>query len=370
MTSRVRRLAPWLLLLAALVVAGLVLPGGDDSGAPLDPRSTGALGTKALVDVLDRLGAEVTVTTQVGDADTVLLLQDLVTEQQREALRGWVRDGGRLVVADPASPFAPEVAGVTGIGPLDPSIAADCPLPALADVDRVAVGGGLVYETDGAAGAACFRRNEGAWLVVRPLGDGVVMSLGGPVAFTNGQFGDLDNARLAVALLAPTADERVAVIEPAPVGEGQQGLLDLVDPRVWWALGQLAVGFVLYAWYRARRLGPPVSEPLPVAVPGSEFTLAVGRLWQERRDTGRAADQLRQRLAHELARRTGLGPSASPDQVAAAVRSGAVRGGDDLASVLEAPDPGTEGALVDYARRVERARATVGATPTTRQDGD
>ena len=63
------------------------------------------------------------------------------------------------------------------------------------------------------------------------------------------------------------------MIEPAP--GGQQATFgelvpDWVAPVVW----QLGVAVVLAAWWRARRLGPVVAEPLPVVVRAAETTEA------------------------------------------------------------------------------------------------
>ena len=359
MTARLRRLLPWLLLGVALLVAGLLTAGEDDSGLPLDPSSTGPLGVQGLVDVLQELGARVEVgmisEETLDGADTALLLRDQTEEPQRELLQAWVRDGRTLVVADDFSELAPELAGATGIGPFDPTIAKECSLGALADVQRVDASPSAVYETGDLQGAAtCFPRNEGAWLVATPSGDGAVVALGGPLVFTNERLGEADNARLAAALLAPGGDETVAVLQPGAPGGGELTLTDLVDPRIWAASAQLAFGFLLYAWYRARRLGEPVSEPLPVAVPGSEFTLAVGRLLQERGDLRRAASTVREGLRGDLARRLGLGSDAAAQRVVADLQRRDSPSAADAESVLEGPLPRSESELVTYVRRAAR----------------
>ena len=53
-----RRAWPWIVLLGAIVAIGLLARGGDDTGEPLDPRSTGPLGARALVLLLEELGSQ------------------------------------------------------------------------------------------------------------------------------------------------------------------------------------------------------------------------------------------------------------------------------------------------------------------------
>ena len=50
---------------------------------------------------------------------------------------------------------------------------------------------------------------------------------------------------------------------------------------------RLIVAAVLAAAARARRLGAPVAEPLPVLVPATETVTGRGRLYQRSRDRGR-----------------------------------------------------------------------------------
>src|SRR5438445_6210647 len=92
------------ILVAALVVA-LVAGAPPGEGQPLDPNSTGDLGTKGLVLLLQHEGAVVDVTDVVPsgpvNGSTALVLSDQLTNEQRDALRSWLHQGGTLVVADP-----------------------------------------------------------------------------------------------------------------------------------------------------------------------------------------------------------------------------------------------------------------------------
>jgi hypothetical protein len=118
------------------------------------------------------------------------------------------------------------------------------------------------------------------------------------------------------------------------------------------ALLQLAVAFVLYALWRAVRLGRPVREDQPVEVAGSELVAAVGRLLERTHAPGAAAETLRAELRRALRARLGVPPSADVHQLAAVV---AARSGADVDRVLAAIDDRpvtTDAELVTVARAV------------------
>lgn len=348
-----------LVLLAAAILGVVLLAGGPGrDGPPLDPTSSGALGTKALVDVLDELGVRVRVTDGVAEDDTVALLLDdaLASDEETDELRRWVSDGGTLVVADPLSSFTPEVAGTASIGPLRTSVPRECDAAALAGVARVAAGGGVVYAHPGGPALTCFPRGEGHWLVATPEGAGTVVALGGPEALTNGALGEADNGVLAAALLAPDDDTSLAFLQPGAPGEGEASLAELVADRVWYALAQLLVAFLAVVAWRARRLGAPVGEPQPVQVAGSELVAAVGNLLQQTGARGQAGRLLREDVRRTLAERLGLPPDSPPEVVAEAASRRSGQDAAELTALLAGPDPADEATLVALAHDLETAR--------------
>ena len=295
---------------AALVVVAVLLVGRPDQGGPpLAPDGTGPLGTKALVLLLEELGAEVDVTASppTADHDVALVLADSLGDGGRDALRAWRQVGGTLVVADPSSPLTPPVREAT----TEPSLARGCEVPALAGVERVAPSGGALYDP-GSRLTACF----GGFVVVDEGERGNFVAVGGAGAFVNGVLGDDDNAALAAALLAPVPGTRIAFLQPPLPGEGSRSLADLIGDDVRSLLWQLAVAFLLFALWRARRLGRVVDERQPVDLPASELVVAVGNLLQQAGHQQAAADLLRDDLRRGLAERLGVGPAASPEQVA------------------------------------------------------
>lgn len=361
MNERRRRLLPWALVAAGIGLFVLVVGrGGNDNGRYLDPTSTGGSGTKALVDTLREVGADVEVTD--GDPDrrtnAVLLLVDGLNNERRRALAGWVESGGTLVLADDGSslnPFRPQRPSIFGLSVSD--LDRHCTVPALRPVGKVDVPGAVLLGPRPPA-VGCFKTSDGdaesgAWLVTQSVGAGNLVVLGGGSAFTNGNLGHADNGLLAVTLLAPRLSSRVQVYPlPAP-GGGRRTLVDLVSPHVKLALVELAIAFAIYALWRARRLGRPVLEPLPVEIPGSELVVAVGRLFQRSRSRDRAAALVRDGARRRLAGRLGLGPDAPVDDVAAAVAARTSMSVDEVRDVLGGPGPADEAQLVEIARAVE-----------------
>ncbi len=358
-SSRRSAVVFWVGLGVALLAVALVADRPPSDGEALSPDGTGPLGAKGLVLLLEDLGAEVTTPTEVDrDADVVLVLSDRTTEAQQDELLRWVGEGGTLVVADPSSPFTPAPAGTTDV--LGSIVATStppgvCTVDVLAGVGRVDTRGGLAYDVEGSSGR-CFGDDEVAFVVTSEVGAGTVVAVGGAGMFTNEALGELDNAVVAAAFLAPQPGTRVAVLQPPNPGSGDEGLADLVAPNVKAALFQLVVAFVVYALWRARRLGPPIEEPQPVQIAGSELVGAVGELLQQSRDPARAADLLRDDLRRSLCAHLGLGIDSSPEVVATVT---AQRTGVDAEAVhaaLAGPPPSSDRDLVALAQTHDAIR--------------
>ena len=78
---------------------------------------------------------------------------------------------------------------------------------------------------------------------------------------------------------------------------------------------QLGVVVVLLALWRMRRLGPLVTEPLPVVVRACETVEGHGRLYRSRRARDRAAAALREAALGRIVTRLGLPRDVTADAV-------------------------------------------------------
>ena len=353
-------------LVAVLVL--VVLLGGDpnqQTGDPLAADATGPRGAKGTVELLRELGAEV-VTDEVvpgPGSNTALLLQDRLDDDQRDELVDWIEDGNTLVVADIGSPLTPRaVSDLSLLGVGDPTIGPDaCDIDQLDEVGVLSPGDGARFEIpDGTA--SCYGDDEVGYVIEAEVGDGRLFAVGGVGPFTNERLDQEDNAVLVAQLLAPEPSEaRVSFLDPyagQDAGEGDEALADLLPRRVSMALLQLAIAFVAYAWFRARRAGLPVVEPQPTTLAGSELVAAVGELRQQEKAPERSAAILREDLHRTLSRRLGLSPDAPVEElVAVAERAGADP--ERLRSVLAGP-PVTDGDdLTRLAREIDLTRQEV-----------
>lgn len=327
------------LLLVVAAVGMLLLVRAQPDPERFDPRSDAGSGTRGLVVLLQRHAASVEVVRRApaaGDGARVLVLEDRLDAGQRRDLLAFADAGGVVVVADPESTLTGDDAAVSAVSAGVPSFAGDdvesqisvplggCDIAALAHLRGLFVREGVRFRDP--AGPSCFRDTDGAFAVVRPHGDGLIVQLGDNELFTNGLLRYADNGPLATALLAPTPGSQVEILlgagaakSTADVGSGDRTLSDLVRPGVWMALLQLAIAFVVFAIARAIRPGRPVREPEQVPIAGSELVAANGNLMQRARHAERAGWLLRGSLYRELCSLLHLPPTTTVEALDAAV---------------------------------------------------
>jgi Domain of unknown function (DUF4350) len=323
-------------VVAALAVV-VLLGGGAQTGTPLDPDNPGPDGTQALARVLDDQGVDVTVARDANaleatdvtvDTTVVVTSTELLGETTARRLLAHTRGAG-LVLVDPQPGLVDTIGRsepptrVT----LDDGRDAQCSDPLFADL-TVEVDRALAYPGDG-----CFPGEDGSLVVERR--DVVLFGLS--EALANDQILRADNAAVAVRLLGQR--DRlvwyVPTIDDLPAGDGvslETLLPRWIAPGLW--LGAIAV-IALVVW-RARRLGPLATEPLPVVVKAIETTRARGRLYRKANDRPHAAEALRLATRTRVAARLRL---AGPTDVAL-VREVSRHTGRDEAEVSALLDPG------------------------------
>jgi hypothetical protein len=189
--------------------------------------------------------------------------------------------------------------------------------------------------------------------------------------FRNNRIGEHGNAKLATGLLA--TKQRVIWLDlhaPEPVSysefdgglglqlpEADQGdepaepqqqnpLWTAVPPAFWPIMVQIALVALLLAVWRARRLGPPVAEPLPVLVPEAETVTGRGRLYQRAGARGSALEALRASARHRIQRLLDLPPEAAEADVVDAVAARARIPTARVRDILYGPEPPDDAYLV------------------------
>jgi len=355
-----------LLTATAIGIARAHSPGGD-----LDPRSADPGGSRALATLLADRGTPVRRVTDPSQLTSGVTGRTVVLVAFPEALGverlrplGRLDTGTVLLVAPDGNQLAAVTRGVHPVreAPIE-TRSPDCGLSA-AQAAGAAVLGGRTYRTDD--GATCYRGGgDGGPLVTgRTSGGGRLVVLGAGEPLTNDLLDDEGDAALALNLLGAdgSADE-VRWLVPAPgtaVGGDGPGLL---PSWVGAAMLQLLVAGLLVALWRGRRLGPPVTEPLPVVVRAAETVEGRARLYRRAQARDRAAEALRSGALARLVPRLGIGAGAggepSPQAVVAAVAARSGRPEAEVHAVLFGPPPADDAGLV---RLSETLDSTVRST--------
>jgi hypothetical protein len=195
--------------------------------------------------------------------------------------------------------------------------------------------------------------------VSAPRDRGRIVAIGGPEVFTNAVLDEGDNSVLAIRLLVATEGGSVAILDPNAPGSGTTTLGDLIADRVFQAILQVGIAFMIYALWRSRRVGRPVVEPQPVAIAGSQFVRAVGGLQQRSRATDRAAATLRMDTRRVLSDRFGVPLNMDSATLAAlaATRTGLDR--NQVAAALSDTPVLDEASLVILGQQLDTIRHRV-----------
>ncbi|MFE8913599.1 DUF4350 domain-containing protein [Streptomyces globisporus] len=375
-----------------LVVAGITFAAvrsGTNHGQ-LDPRSADPKGSRAVAELLAAHGVSVTVATTLDEAtaatgpDTTLLVTGpnlLTRSQQLRLVEATSASAGRTLLVAPGPGAAPRLTpGIRAESHQAVSaLAPACDLPAGRRAGTADMGG-TRYTTQDPAAVACYPSAGLPSLVVLPTGaGGDTVVLGSPGILTNERLDKQGNASLALQLLGsrphlvwylPSLTDPSATTDDGAPGDGdkeqseggarndsadESSFLDLVPSGWLWGTLQLALAAVLAAVWRARRLGPLVTEPLPVAIRASESAEGRSLLYRKANARDRAADALR------AASRTRLAPLAgvpardahTHDVLLPAVSARVTARDRDLSTLLFGTAPSTDAALVLLADQLD-----------------
>ncbi|MFD7628490.1 DUF4350 domain-containing protein [Streptomyces sp. NPDC059851] len=368
-----RRARGFLLALAVLLTAGIILAAlssGTHQGR-LDPRSPGPEGSRAVAELLRARGVATRVVTTAEDAAaaagprTTLLVTDpnLLGDRQLRSIRSAIDlSGGRTVLLAPGTAALDDLAPAvrTAGRAHERTLAPSCSLSAATTAGPADTGDGLRYGTTTAGATACYPSGGHPTVLVLPSttgGDTVL--LGSEHVLLNEDLAREGNASLALQLLGSRPDLVWYLPSLAELQDGEaeeKSFLELIPAGWHWALLQLFVAAALAALWRARRLGPLVTERLPVAVRASEATEGRARLYRRTGARDRAATVLRAASRERLAALVGV-PSAHTHDPATLVPAVAARladpAGRDLTALLFGTTPAGDAALVALADHLD-----------------
>ncbi|BFP54871.1 DUF4350 domain-containing protein [Streptomyces griseus] len=375
-----------------LVVAGITFAAvrsGTNYGQ-LDPRSAEPKGSRAVAELLEARGISVTVVTTLDEAsaatgpDTTLLVAgpNLLTRSQQLRLNETTTaSAGRTLLIAPGPGATVRLApGVRAeahhaISALAPS----CELPAARRAGTADLGG-TRYTAQDPAAVSCYPSAGLPSLVVLPTGtSGDTVVLGSPGFLHNERLDKQGNASLALQLLGsrphlvwylPSLTDPSATADDNAPGDGSEeqseggardeaadesSFLDLVPSGWLWGTLQLALAAVLAAVWRARRLGPLVTEQLPVAIRASESAEGRSLLYRKANARDRASDALRAATRTRIAPLVGVPArdAHTPDVLLTAVSTRVTAPDQDLNTLLFGTAPATDAALVLLADQLD-----------------
>src|SRR5258708_1367115 len=279
------------LAVLAFVVLGVIvivlLAPAAKSNTYLDPAGSDVTGTKALVDILGERGFQVTSVYSPADALTaigtppqsarpavtlVITRPDILTAAQRSQLS---RADADLFLVEPGAlslrAFAPAVTVANLNAPFGIPVDPKCDFAA-ARLSGSADSGQITYHSPSYA-TRCYPV-EGNPSVVRYVTAGrTITILGSGSLLSNGWLAVEGNAALALNLLSAhraivwlTPEPMIAQPHP-PASGSKRSTPSLIPGAAWLVVLQLCVALTLAAAWRARRLGPLISEQLPFVLP-------------------------------------------------------------------------------------------------------
>lgn len=346
-----------LVAVTLVVLAMVVTVGRANRQQADDPRSTTPAGAGALGALLAAEGVRLTTTSSLDDAlaaagparAVVVANGDRVAEADADRL---LRAGyGRVVLLRPSTPaLARFGVRAEARSPGGEVAGPDCPVPAAAQAGSVVFDDlRASYRATGPADFACYPTREGGHAYLR-VGTGTPTSVelvGG--GLSNDLLDQPGNAAFALNVLGAQAEVTWFMARP---GSPTATPPPLLPP--WWPIAgaQAAVAFGIVAVWRGRRLGPIMTEPLPVTVRAAETVEGHGRLYHRLDAYDRAAAALRAGTLARLGR--AYGQASDPLALSAAL---ADRTGLDPVAVrriLVDARPAGENDLVSLARDLDR----------------
>ncbi|MEJ2859588.1 DUF4350 domain-containing protein [Actinomycetospora flava] len=316
----------------------------EDQGVRIEPVDdldpvTAAPGTTVFVAFPERMSTRQRDALAASGADVVLVRPD---ERSLSALAPGVRTE-LIELPEPTEPACAVPAAVRA-GPVDLAGAAYSVGPGIA-AQRC-------YPTEGQAGAASL-------VTVAERGRTVTV-VGDATPFTNDALDERGNAALALNLLGAHPEVLWYLPVPPPAEPGQERSTSELLPAGWiWGPLQLLVAGLAVALWRGRRLGPVVTEDLPVVVPAGETVRGRARLYRRAGARDRAAAALRSDAVRELAARLGVPRSGGTAAVVDAVAARTGRSTTDVGALLDGPAPADDPALVALAADLDGLRRAV-----------
>ena len=336
----------------------------------------------ALAEVLRDQGVTVTETEFLVDAgallnpgDTLVLAHAPFFDfEQSQSLLGF---DGNLVILGTANSLLFEIDnGVvpqTGDFRTNQVVEADCSVPAARNAGSIKAEGAheiLVEDTTGVD--VCFGASgdpqAGIYVEITRENDTQIRILGDGNLITNERISEHGHAALALNAIGTVENVVWYVQNPFDIGtlevEARDELLQgqlrsayhPAAPAVIVGLGLVGIAAL---WWRGKRVGPLVTEPLPVVVRSSEVTRGRGALYRKFRSRGRATAGIRAGIASRCARSLGLPRTAQAEELVSAIAAATTRDEVAIRDAFYGPPPTTDAEMVDLVRTLDAIESEV-----------
>ena len=306
---RVRWVAAIAATVALVLLALVVTVGRANRQQADDPRSTTSAGAGALGVLLAAEGVQLQVTDKVGDAletsgtDQALVIANGDELSETDAERLLTAGFGRVILLRPDTPTLVRF-GVRAEGraATRSTIPPSCPADAAEQAGTVSFEDARsAYASTGPTEFSCYPAGSGGYAYLR-----VVTAAGPTVELVGGGISNdlLDQAgNAAFGMNVFGAQAEVTWLMAREESSGAEATPPGLLPP-WWpiAVAQAAVAFAVVAVWRGRRLGPIMTEPLPVTVRAAETVEGHGRLYHRLDAYDRAARALRAGTVGRLSR--------------------------------------------------------------------
>lgn len=374
-TRRLRR-HRGIILISLVIVAAMVWtivaqlsPKGD--GRVLSAGSAAPHGGMAAASILKDHGVNVQQTDSfqstisalddMADSDEggrTVLLYDPNGFLDEDRLQELLESSDRLVVVTPHFQALRSLGGEirqAGVTPeaLD-TVEPDCDAADPQAAGAISAESSFLYTSGDTGGWTCYRAAESDGGIYATTGDERLIVLGSTGIISNELLDQDGNAALVLRTLGAGSTlvwylPGVSDISPMD----SPPTLNELAPK--WAafLGPwLALVALLAMFWRGRRHGPLVTEPLPVVVKAAETAEGRARLYHDARAVDTASESLRAGTLVRLAKSLKLGADAEPDEVIIAAARKLGRSPERIAETLNGR-PRSEGQLVQWAQQLQ-----------------
>lgn len=381
---RHRRWIIWTAVVLGFVLLSAVLGGlTARQGAELDPDNPDAGGAQAVARVLADQGVDVQVvrglsalrSTSTAGATVLVGGTAYLSQESGKEILQKSGDAAGLLVLDPTETVGevldlPVAATAFSTGA---TLAPDCPADLWREGDRVVGADTLIEVTDRdtpaqiclppSAGYNAGGSRSGHVVILPATAQRPQTTLAGiGPALRNDQVTEAANAATWLRLLGPT--DRLVWYIPGPgdAGAGNpRSLIDVLPDAMVPSAALAVVALGALALVRGRRLGPVVTEPLPVVVRSIETTQSRARLYQSAQDRRRALAVLQLAARQRWAARLGLSPTSDTDAVVVAVSAATGAPATHVTRLLTDPTAPDDPTLVRIARELRSLEE--GTTP-------